>query len=203
MEVTLSNVFGFETTAVRILWIKRDFFSDLCPSFMPPGFEMNFESFDEAIEKEKEMRKFLWDKQIATMRKEREAYDALMEKKREQEEAEANKKSKKPEGSDKKKPRQRVIIEPPKVDEATYVDVEEEYLKYENQKVEEQMQKISPESLYLDDYDLNMREYEVINGNYKIECIERPIQDNEIYQHMFVRISKFISLIVYLNLDYR
>lgn len=38
-----------------------------------------------------------------------------------------------------------------------------------------------------------MREHQITNGVFKLEFLERPSQEKEIYSHMFLRISKLGS----------
>ncbi|CAG9804934.1 unnamed protein product [Chironomus riparius] len=202
MNVTMSNVLDLETASVRVLWFKRDFYSDYCPSYMPSSFDMKFQNFDSAIDEEMKMRKYFRDKRVAEMREAREVYEIKMEAIRQQEEADAkNKKNKeqKIELVAKKNLRIKVIKEPPIVDDSTYVNVDDEYLAYENQIVEEEMHLLSPDSLNLDRHDVNMRQYQILGGTYRIECLERPLQTKEIYQHLFVRLNERPNVLKYRN----
>ncbi|XP_070509138.1 uncharacterized protein [Chironomus tepperi] len=197
MNVTMSSILDLETTSVRVLWFKRDFYSDYCPSYLPSSFDMKFQNFDASIDDEMKMRKYFRDKRVAEMREAREVYEMKMEEMRIQEEADAKNKKSKEQTKDKKKPK--ILKEPPIVDDSTYVNIDDDYLEYENEKIEEEMNQLSPESLGLDSYDVNMRQYEVLGGTYRIECLERPLQTKEIYQHLFVRLNERPNVLKYRN----
>lgn len=198
MNVTMSNILELETTSIRVLWFKRDFYSDYCPSYLPSSFDMKFQNFDSAIDEEMKMRKYFRDKRVAEMREARELYEIKMEAIRKQEEADAKNKKNKEQiaqiGASKKKSQPKQIKEPPIVDDSTYVNVDDEYLENENQIIKEKMYLLSPESLNLDSHDVNMRQYQILGGTYRIECFERPLQTKEIYQHLFVRLSKLMHV---------
>jgi len=199
MNVAMSSLLDLETTSVRVLWFKRDFYSDYCPSYLPSSFDMKFQNFDYAIDEEMKMRKYFRDKRVAEMREAREAYDIKIEALKKQEEADAKNKKNKEQAADlatknKKNLKPKKIIEPPIVDDSTYVNVDDEYLEYENQIVEEEVNLLSPENLNLDIHDVNMRQHQILGGIYRIECLERPLQTKEIYQHLFLRLSKLMHV---------
>ena len=57
MNVTMSSVLDLENTSVRVLWFKRDFYSDYCPSYLPSLLDMKFQNFDFAMDEEMKIRK--------------------------------------------------------------------------------------------------------------------------------------------------
>lgn len=183
MLVTMSS--SLKLSAVRGLWLKRDFFSDHCPSYKA-SYEMEFFDLSTAVEEEMIVRRRMIEKHLNTMRKEREAYEERME---ELAKEENNKKSDKSQKSE-KKTKILVEIEPPVVDETTYVDVEDEYVTYEFSKFQEDMDRLSPESLNLSVHEVNMRENQILGGIYKLECLLKPSQTKEINFQLFIQLSK-------------
>lgn len=181
MIVTMSSSLDLELSAVRGLWLKRDFFSDFCPSFNSLQ-EMKFLNLAQTVEMEMKERQKITEKHLNVMRKKRADYEKRMEELAKEE------KQKKEKSEEKKK---KVIeIEPPIVDESTYVDVENEYVAFEFSKFREEMDSLSPEKLNLGENDVNMREYQILGGIYKVECLLKPIQTKEINFQLFLRLSE-------------
>ena len=155
MNITISDLLDYGSSTIRGLWFKHDFFSDFCPSFKSP-YEMKFLDFNAAVNIEWAVKKSMTDIHLIEMRKVREIYNQKMEEKRKEEE----KKSK-----DKKKPATQIKektskvslkleIEPPVVDEATYIDVNEEYLVYENEQFDRERERFLTVNLDLDQHEV-------------------------------------------------
>jgi hypothetical protein len=194
MVVTMSNALDLESTCVRGLWFRKDLLSDHCPSFYPPH-KMDFQTLSVAVERETIVRKFMRKMRLDAMRRERAEYELKMEEKRrlEEEEEEARKASKdKKKAEPKKKQKITLQVEPPIVDESTYVNVDDEYVAYETNKAEEESRSLSPDQLNLQEHEVNMREFQILGGIYKIECLERPPQPKQIDDRIFIRISEFV-----------
>lgn len=187
MSITVSKTLDMELSAVRGLWLKRDLFSDYCPSFKP-SHEAEYNNLADAVETEMKIRCEMREKHLDEMRKVRMEYDKKIEALAKEE----TKKKTKPLLIPKKveKIKKKPDIEPPKVDEKTYVDVDEEYIQYENMKFEEEIESLSPINLNLNIYELNLREYQILGGIYKIECLLKPLQTKELSYQMFIRISE-------------
>lgn len=184
MLVTMSSSLDLELSAVRGLWLKRDFFSDHCPSY-EASHEMVFDDISTTVEEEMMIRRHMIDKHLNAMRKVRAAYEERME---ELAKEENNKKSDPSQKSESKT--KSVEIESPIVDETTYVDVEDEYVAYEFAMFQEEMNSLSPESLNLSMHEVNMREYQILGGIYKVECLLKPSQTKEINFQLFIQLSE-------------
>ena len=166
MNVKISNQLDLEKTAVRGLWFKHDFFTDLSPSFNPPC-EIAFETLDVTTNSERQVRKFMFDVHLEQMKKTRQDWEEKMEKlKLEEEDSKAMKAPKKSkEGGDKGKNKMnntlsKMILkmeeeEPLVVDETTYVDVEQEYLTYEDNLLENENKRSVPENLELSEHEVS------------------------------------------------
>ncbi|KAG5679973.1 hypothetical protein PVAND_009508 [Polypedilum vanderplanki] len=203
MIVTMSKVLDLENICVRAMWFKRDIFSDYCPSFLPPH-KMEFQNLLAAIDNEMIVRTLMRNNRIEKMRKARTDYELKMEEiRKQQEEEEAAKKNSKKEMKEEfKKIKKKIIkmpVEPPIVDESTYVDVEEEYVEYENLKAEEERNSSSPQNLNLHEYEVNMRDYQILGGIFKIECLERPTQTKPVGDRIFIRINELSNVLKYQN----
>lgn len=157
MNVTISNQFDFRSSVVRGLWIKHDFYTDSCPSFNPKS-EMKFIDLNSAVGLEMSVKKAMTEKHLKEMKKARDAYDAIMEEKRIEEEKMKKFKGPKPK-VEKKASKVKFVeeIEPPVVDETTYVDVDEEYLRFEDAQLEDERESLSPENLGLTEHEVSFQ----------------------------------------------
>lgn len=190
MLVSMSSSLDLELSAVRGLWLKRDFFSDHCPSF-EASHQMIFVDLSTAVEEEMTVRRQMIDKHLNIMRNTRAAYEERME---ELAKEEIKKKSNPAQRSEKKT--RHIEIEPPIVDETTYVDVEDEYVTYEFSKFQQDMYSLSPESLNLSMHEVNMRENHVLGGIYKLECLLKPSQTKEINFQLYIQLSEFTNFLI-------
>lgn len=218
MTVIISNLIDLSSTAVCGLWFKHDIFSDFCASFNPPC-QMEYIDLKTAVTNEWVVRMAMTDKRLRSMKKAREAYeDKMEEKQKENEKSNKTTKAKSPakKTEDKKKTVKnkssrvqfKEELEPPVVDESTYIDIEDEYLQYEAHLIEKKRESFSPDSLglpknevkifeekfvdfYLTIFKVNLREHHITNGVFKIECFERPSQTKEINFQLFLRLSEF------------
>lgn len=156
MNVKVSNLHDLSTSGVRGLWFKHDLLSDYCPSYHPLN-EMHYDNLSASIASEWTERRAITEKNLDRMRLEREQYEEKMEKLRLKEEADLKNK-KKPEekksGKSKKQPKREETPEPPIVDETTYVDVEEEFVAYEDAEAEREQKKSSPDALQLTEHEV-------------------------------------------------
>lgn len=162
MNVTISNRLDLSSSSVRGLWFKLDFLSDYCQSFNSPE-PMKFIDLAKAVSEEMKIRKAMTEKQLERMRKEREDFDLMMENKRKEEEANKSKKrppknppKKAEKKSSKSKSKVQIVekVEPPVVDESTYVDVEDEYLAYEEAQTKLNLEPFRPENLGLTEHEV-------------------------------------------------
>lgn len=159
MNVTMSNRIDLSSKVVRGMWWKNDFFSDFCPCFEPP--ELICDDLRSSVQNEWKVRRAMTEKHLKSMIKAREVYEQeLIEKQKEEEEKLKNAKKNKSLGKKNekakkggKKPKRGVkfVAEPipPTVDEATYVNVDAEYEKYESNLIDHEHENFSPESLNL------------------------------------------------------
>jgi hypothetical protein len=149
-KIIISNLIDLSSTVVRGLWFKYDFYSDFCPSFNPPC-KMKYIDLKTAVKNEWMIRKSISENHIVAMKKAREVFEEEMEEKLKEEEK--NKKSKKSETTEKKKKKTKVQFkeepEPPIVDAATYVDIDDEYVEFEDNLFEKERESFSPDSLGL------------------------------------------------------
>lgn len=168
MDVTMSNLIDLSSKVVRGLWWKNDFFSDFCTYFEPP--ELIYSDLKMAVQSEWMIRRSMTEKHLSDMRKAREAYEEelIRKQKEEEEKLKSSKKAKnsgKKETKSKKSSKRKVkFVEkviPPIVDEATYVDVEDEYVEHENAWIENERYTFAPENLDLADYEVkaNARDF--------------------------------------------
>lgn len=182
LNITISNRIDLSATVVRGIWFKQDILSDFCPTFNPLH-EMQFETLDETLIKEWNVRKSMTDKHLEEMKKKREAYEEKMEQARKDEEENKKKKtskaakgSKAAEGSKAAKDskvaknvkaskgskalktakKSEVEIEPPIVDESTYVDVADEYEAFEDSQTSEELKRLSPEMFGMSEHDVRL-----------------------------------------------
>ena len=146
---------------------------------------MQFEDLATSVEIEMKMRRQMTDNHLDEMRRERIAYEKRMKALADAEAAQKNMAA-----SKKPKKKKKVEVEPPIVDETTYIDVDEEYVEYENEKFQEKLDSLSPTSLNLSDHDVNMREFQILGGILKIECLLKPLQTKEVNFQLFIRLSE-------------
>lgn len=208
MNIVVSNLIDLSSTIVRGLWFKYDFFSDYCSSFNLPC-EVKHIDLKAAVINEWMVKKSMTDKHIKAMKRAREEFEEKMEEKL-KEEGTKKKKSDKSANEKKNKPSKvkfKEEPEPPVVDEATYVNVDEEFLSHEENLFEEEREAFSPDSLglsknevsnfrlnffvylHLTIFKVNLREHQITNGVFKIECFERPSQTKEINFQLLLRLS--------------
>lgn len=127
---------------------------------------MKFLDLNAAVNIESSVRTEMTETRLAEMRNARVIYDQKMEAKRKEEE-EKNKRGKPREiVKMKSKPKLKASssnvtlkseLEPPIVDEATYIDIEEEYLAYEAAGLEEEQRAFLPENLGLTQHEVNVK----------------------------------------------
>lgn len=176
MYVTVSNRFDLSSSTVRGLWFKHDFFSDHCHSLNAP-MPMKFIDLATVVNEEMALKKSITEKHLERMRKERDAYELMMEEKLKEEEA--NNKSKKNKGVPSKKAEKNKKLKkqqskvkfvepavPPVVDESTYVDVEDEYLMYEEAQVKEDLEPNKPENLGLSEHEVEFQSNQLTSESY-------------------------------------
>lgn len=193
MDVTVAKSFDMKTSFMRGLWFKHDFLSDHCPSYHP-STHAHVTSLIEAVKIEQKIKNSMIEKHLDEMRKTRKAYEDKMEAKRVQQELDRKNRKPKPKTADgKKRKKIKVEVEPPIVDETTFVDVEAEYVAFEDLQYfnERDINKCS--NVALAEGEVNMREFQVINGIFKVECFKRPHQTKEINHQMFLRLSKLVN----------
>jgi hypothetical protein len=165
MNVTMSQKIDLKEKVVRGMWWKNDFFSDLCPLFQPPKLE--FVDLRSSVQTEWLIRKSMTEKHLKAMRKAREAYEQQeAEKLQEQKvkltgkkEVQPKKKEDKKKKEVKKSPKSKVKFAeassiPPIVDEATYIDVEDEYVEFEKFLREDELGIFSPANLGLKEFEV-------------------------------------------------
>lgn len=131
---------------------------------------MKFLDLNAAVNIESSVRTEMTETRLAEMRNAREIYDQKMEAKRKEEEK--NKKGKPREiVKVKSKPKLNATsssvtlksqLEPPIVDEATYIDIEEEYLAYEAAELEEEHKAFLPENLGLTQYEVSEKHFRTL-----------------------------------------
>lgn len=146
----MSNLVDLEKVAVRGLWFKHDLLSDFCSSFDPPC-EPTYVDLKTSTQNEWLVRREIADKRVKAMRKLREEYE---EKMREKAEAEGKGGAVKVEEVKSSKVKFKADKEPPIVDDS-YVDVDEEYLEYEDNVFEGELESFSPDNLELTKNEVN------------------------------------------------
>jgi hypothetical protein len=163
------------STCVRGIWLKDDLLSDLCPHF--EALDIDHIDLKTSVMEEWRKRNSIRNKRLEAMRKAREDYEKeLAEKLLEEQEAKLLKKTgktqtKSQEKDKKAKPKQKKVKSdeketkkplkskvkfqgssiPPVVDEALYIDVDDEYLKYEKDLIESERESFSPKNLELEE----------------------------------------------------
>lgn len=153
MNVTISNRFDMSSSVVRGLWFKHDLYTDHCPSFHPTH-ELEFIDLNSAVSMEMSIKKTMIDKHLKEMKKVRDAYEQMMEERRLEEEKTKTMKGPKPK---EKASKVRFVeeTEPPVVDETTHIDVEEEYLEFEDAQVEKEREGLLPENIGLAEHEVS------------------------------------------------
>lgn len=87
-----------------------------------------------------------------------------------------------------KKPKNKEIeIEPPKVDETTAVDIDEEYVKLEDEIFLKAKKLLKPETFNLQEHEINLREFQIYSAILEINCFEMPTQTQQINLKEFLR----------------
>lgn len=151
LKLTISKTLDLKSSVVRGMWFKHDFFSDFCPSFKPIS-EMKFETLEESNNIERLVRKEIILNRLEEMRKARQAYETRMEVLAAAEEMlKITKTSKDKKTLTPSKVRIKEEEEPPIVDDATFVDIEDDYVAYETEQLEIERENWLPENLGLDD----------------------------------------------------
>lgn len=185
----MSTRLKLDSKIIRIIWMKRDLFSDNCHSLLIRKLITNeIISLKDSVEHELSVKNSMTQVHLNKMRQVRKDYEELVQKQKEKEELEkkASKGSvKKP---NKSKTPKKVIEEPPIVDESTYIDVEDEYVAYEDEKSHLRNLLNSPDLLNIGINEINLREFNMIGGILQVECFERPSQPVEIHEHLFLRL---------------
>lgn len=145
-----------------------------------------------AVDNEWMVRQEMKNKHLEVMRKTRLDYDVKMEQKRLEEEKKKGKSKNKVNAIEipKSKSKTKDKNEPPIVDENTFVDVEEEYLAYEDDIVLQEQMLMGPAYLPLNENDMNMRQYQISGGIFMIDLLQRPLQTEQINQQLFIRINE-------------
>lgn len=198
MIVVVSNRFSMEHSFLRGLWFRHNFLSDHCPSFHP-RFPIQFTSLTEALKEEFRVKDAMTEKLLTEMRQTRQNYEVKVETKRRQEEEDRKnrvkkpKREKTPDGKPKKRKTPKEDVEPPVVDETTFVDVDDEYVAYEDLKYINERDMYTCPNIVIAEGDVNMREHQVINGIFKVECFKRPLQPKGINYEMFLRLSRLMN----------
>lgn len=154
LKLTISKKFDLKESVVRGMWFKHDFFSDFCPSFNPVS-EMKFETLEESNNIERLVRREITLNRLEEMRKTRQAYETRMEVLAAAEEMLKVTKTKEKKTLTPSKVRIKEEEEPPIVDDSTFVDIEDDYVAYENEQLEIEHENWLPENLGLDDGDVS------------------------------------------------
>lgn len=162
MQLKISNLIDLSSNIVRGMWLKEDLLSDFASNFDP--LKIDVIDLKSSVVQEWTKRKEIREKHLQSMIKAREAYenellqaqlDAGKSKGTKSQSKKDAKSEKKPKAEKKtpKTPKSKVKFEktpiPPIVEESTYIDVEAEYLHYENSLIETMRQSFAPESLEL------------------------------------------------------
>lgn len=166
LTLTASNVVDLSVSSLRGLWFKQDFFSDHCQTFYAPSMyrtitvasrkfyapvDEQFESLKESAADEISTRREMTEKHLEKMRADRDVWEEKMEKILLEEEKKSKGSKKRPGAAIQPKTSAKVNaeIEPPVVDESSYVDVETEYCAFEMEKFNEERKIFLPENLGL------------------------------------------------------
>lgn len=166
INISVSNLHDLSSSAVRGLWFKHDFYSDYCPSFKPLC-ETRFIDMSSSLTAEWKERKAITENILKEMTKARELYDNKMEELRKEEEAtQKNKQKPKPKlptvakksGKRSKDKVKEPELEPPIVNETTYVDVENDYVAFEDAQVAADQERLSPINLQLTEHEVSLQE---------------------------------------------
>lgn len=65
------------------------------------------------------------------------------------------------------------------------------YATYESEQAQLALDRIGPQSLGLNVFDVNMRRYRIVAGIYYVEHIEQPHQDTQLEEKKFLRTRSF------------
>lgn len=150
LTVTTANPRDLNSASIRGIWCKQDFLSDCCPTFNAPQ-ETVFENLKSSLAYEQDKRKIMTEKHLAEMRAARAIWDEKMDKQKQADGKNkgAKKKPEAPKKPDPKAKKSKTDVEPPAVDEATYIDVEAEYCAFELEEFYEERKNLLPENLGL------------------------------------------------------
>lgn len=149
------------------------------------------------------VRQAMKKRHLDKMQKRRLSYEMKMQKKRSDEEAKKKKKKTAEKAKSKSKTKDRFLMEPPIVDENTFLDVDEEYLDYEDGVALQERIMMGPEYLPLNENDVNLRKYQISGGIFKIDLLERPLQTEQINQHLFIRINEVPNRLKFVDFQHK
>lgn len=80
------------------------------------------------------------------------------------------------------------------------IDVDKVYTEYEDTLKKEERKKRGPESLFLGEFEVNLRKCRLVGGIFCIDYLQQPIQNLKISQKTFMRTCKLILLNVVINI---
>ena len=101
------------------------------------------------------------------------------------------KKTKKPKKS--KLKIEEIEIEPPKVDENTVVDVDDDYIKFEDEIHSNNKILVEPEKLNTKENEINLRNFQITGGIFEINCFEKPSQVKQMNLKMFLKTGNILN----------
>lgn len=179
---------------MRYLWFQHDYLSEVAVSFKPP-IEYEEPNLLELVEEESRVRQEMINNHLNEMSNARTAYEEKMKAFLEEEEkkkdaAKMSGKKIDKEADAKRKEKFLKQPEPPVVDEFTWVDVEDEYVQYEDQLADQYFQTLFPKPDELVDGDVNLRKYQIVGGIFRLDCLQKPNQLKEINEQFFIRTSE-------------
>jgi hypothetical protein len=206
INLNISTSLDMEKIAIRYLWLKHDYLSEVAVSAKPP-IEQEDTNFLESVEEEWRVRQEMINTHHMEMRKEREAYEEKMqefmaEAEKQKDAAKMSGKKVDKEEIAKRKERFLKLPEPPLVDEFTWVDVEDEYVQYEDKLAYQHFQSTFPKIGELGDGDVNLRKYQIMGGIFRLDCLRKPNQLKEINEQFFIRTSEFEVILKFFFLIY-
>lgn len=174
MEITLPPSVKCKDSAIRVLWLSYDHFSDYSPSYVIPfkvDTTIGIVSHVSFLIKLLEQIRYT-DIGQATRKEWRKRKEIIKSAKESAEDG----KSKKNDG---------------------IIDVTKIYTEYEDELSKSERKRKGPEGLKLKDFDVNLRKYRMVGGIYCIEYVKQPQQDMKLNSKKYLRTGETKSIVVH------
>lgn len=173
--------------ALRIIWTSHDHYSDLTSTYNLKNKEIGNYDLRIANAHEWNIRELLKDEELHKMRVHWEKWKQSEVERLETEELKLKEKSKNKKES---KPRKiKANPEPICPDEYTAVDIEDKFIEYNNELIQKESIKYSPDVYQLGLNEVNMRCYRIMGGIFHINAIIQLEQSQEFDRKIFQNLN--------------